>query len=491
MKTVKLSRFITFTLLALSLCAVSNPAQKAANKSTGPAAKYVATGSDWNEWRGPARDGISLEKGLPETWSIKGDNLLWKVPYGGRSAPIVMGNRVFLFNSAGGGATMQERLMAFDADTGKVAWEHKFNVYSTDVPPRRVAWSSPAGDPTTGNIYIFGAVGTVAALTYDGKLLWERSLTDEFGAWTTHGGRTVSPVIEGNLVIVSMPTDGFADLGPRRHRYYAFDKLTGECIWISTPGGRPYDTTYSTPVIATLNGQRIFVAGGGDGAVHAMKVNTGEPVWNFVMSKRGVNPTVVIKGNMAYVSHQEENVDTSEMGLLAAIDATQTGALTKSKLKWSVNNYQLGPSSPVVVGDRYYQVDAASNLFAFDLNNGQKVWEKKLGTIQKASVVYGDGKLYVGSENGRFYILKPGPTGCEVLDEEELEPGATYTETTEAGDDIIAANEQIIGSAALSRGRVYLISTKHLYCIGKKAKSPALPLQKTVTENAPAGAVAA
>ncbi|MFN0122828.1 MAG: hypothetical protein ACKV2V_20205, partial [Blastocatellia bacterium] len=42
-----------------------------------------------------------------------------------------------------------------------------------------------------------------------------------------------------------------------------------------------------------------------------------------------------------------------------------------------------------------------------------------------------------------------------------------------------------------SRGRVYLISTKHLYCIGKKAKSPALPLQKTVTENAPAGAVAA
>ena len=44
--------------------------------------------SDWTEWRGPARDGISLEKGLPSTWSPSGrmspGRLLWWLP-----APIV------------------------------------------------------------------------------------------------------------------------------------------------------------------------------------------------------------------------------------------------------------------------------------------------------------------------------------------------------------------------------------------------------------------
>src|SRR5262249_31142557 len=113
------------------------------------------SGSDWTEWRGPARDGVSQEKGLPVRWSPNGENLVWKAPYGGRSAPIVMGGRVFVFNSAGEGESMQERVMCLNADTGKVVWERRLNVYESDVPPRRIAWSSPAGDPATGNIYVF------------------------------------------------------------------------------------------------------------------------------------------------------------------------------------------------------------------------------------------------------------------------------------------------------------------------------------------------
>jgi outer membrane protein assembly factor BamB len=61
--------------------------------------------SDWAEWRGPARDGISTEKNLPVKWSPAGENLAWKAPYGGRSAPIVMGDRVYLQNTAGKGET--------------------------------------------------------------------------------------------------------------------------------------------------------------------------------------------------------------------------------------------------------------------------------------------------------------------------------------------------------------------------------------------------
>ena len=89
--------------------------------------------------------------------------------------------------------------MCFNADNGKLLWEHRFNVYLSDVPPHRVGWASPVGDPATGNVYVFGVGGTLLGLTRDGKVLWERSLGEDFGLLTTHGGRTVSPIIDGDL----------------------------------------------------------------------------------------------------------------------------------------------------------------------------------------------------------------------------------------------------------------------------------------------------
>lgn len=444
--------------------------------------------SDWADWRGPTRDGMSYEKNLPEKWSPKGENVLWKQPYGGRSAPIVMNGRVYMFNSAGEGEMMQERIISFDANTGKVLWEKRFNVYESDVPPRRIAWSSPAGDPSTGNVYVFGACNELTAISVDGKVLWTRALTDEFGAWTTHGGRTVSPIVEGNLVIVSTIIDGWGDNALRRHRYYAFDKLTGESVWISTPGGRPFDTTYSTPITTTINGMRLMIGGAGDGMVNALKVNTGEPVWSFAASKRGVNPGVVLKGTTAFISHQEENLESSEMGLLAAVDATAKGTIGKEQTKYAIRNIQLGPSTPIIDGDRLYQVDAGANLFAFDTTTGKELWKHNLGTIQKASPVFGDGKIYVGTENGKFFILKPGPTGAQVVDEDELEPVDKIDTKTAVGDDLIAANEQIIASVAISRGRVYIVSTKAIYCIGPKQAAAPLPAVPEAPEKPDAGA---
>src|SRR5215203_4573835 len=81
--------------------------------------RRVAVG-DWPESRGPLRDGTSAEKGLIEKWALNGENFLWRAPYGGRSAPVVMGNRVYLQNPAGAGDALQERVMALDADTGNV-----------------------------------------------------------------------------------------------------------------------------------------------------------------------------------------------------------------------------------------------------------------------------------------------------------------------------------------------------------------------------------
>ena len=424
---------------------------------------------DWSEWRGPARDGISAERGLPEKWSPSGDNLAWKAPYGGRSAPIVQGGRVYLQNTAERGEREQERVMCFDAATGKLLWEHRFNVYLSDVPPHRVGWASPAGDPATGNVYAMGVGGTLLAFSKDGKVLWERSLGEDFALLTTHGGRTVSPIVDGDLVIASGVTFQWGPHARGTHRWIAFDKRTGETMWVSAPGGRPYDTTYAAPVIADVTGTRLLIQGASDGFVHAIKPQTGEPVWKIEVSKRGLNTGVVLHGTDAVITHSEENLDSSEMGMIAALDAGLKGDLKMSQFKWSAYGWQGGFSSPVLEGERLYQVDNGANLGAFDVTTGKQIWVQNLGTIQKASPVLADGKLYVGTENGKFFIIKPGPTGAQILDSDQL------------GTEQLP--EAIIASVAVSGGRVYLVSDSALYCIGKKGhdtRAPAivLPPQK-------------
>jgi len=253
----------------------------------------------------------------------------------------------------------------------------------------------------------------------------------------------------------------------------AFDKRTGVPVWISSPGGRPFDTTYSPPIVADVEGTRLLMAGGGDGTVHAIKVWTGEPVWKYVISKRGVNTGVALNGTTAIVTHSEENLDTSEMGLIAAIDARAKGDIGKAQVKWSKVGFQAGFSSPIADGDRLYQVDNGANLFAFDINSGRELWKQNLGTIQKASPVLADGKIYVGSENGKFFILKPGQEKVEILDSHQLAEG-----------------EQIIASPAVANGRVYMVSTDAIYCIGTKKNATPNP-SMTVDNKAPAGATPA
>lgn len=438
----------------------------------------AARAADWPEWRGPTRDGVSAEKGLPARWSPRGENFLWTKPYGSRSAPVVVGDRLYLLSGAGKGETLQERVLCLNANTGDVIWEYKHSVFHSDVPPHRVGWSSPSVEVATGNVYVYGVGGNLIALTKDGKKLWDRSLSEEFGAITTHGGRTVSPVLEGELVIVSTLNSGWGEQARGGNRYFAFDKRSGETVWVSTPQTKHYDTNYSNPVPVTVDGQRIMIVGGSDGTIHALKVATGESVWRFEMSKRAILTSVVVKDRTAFLSHSEENIGTNEMGLLAAIDAGQKGELKPEQLKWKVMGFQAGFSSPVLDGDRLYQVDNGANIFAFDTATGKELWRHNLGTIQKASPVFADGKIYVGTENGKFFILKPGPDKVEVLDEDLL------------GTEL--APEVIVASPAVSNGKVFFASMDNLYCIGRKSAAPAAakpapsPLEKAPPDAKPA-----
>src|SRR4029450_2782412 len=127
-----------------------------------------------------------------------------------------------------------------------------FNIFQSDVPPHRVGWASPAADPETGNLYAFSVGAQVVALSKEGKLLWEHSIGEEFAAFTTHGGGAVVPSVGGGLGVGGPPLSSWGPQPTRLHRFVALDKRTGEIVWVSSPGGRPYDTAYAAPTIATI-----------------------------------------------------------------------------------------------------------------------------------------------------------------------------------------------------------------------------------------------
>ncbi|HEV2983709.1 MAG TPA: PQQ-binding-like beta-propeller repeat protein, partial [Vicinamibacterales bacterium] len=470
------------TTLMFALVAAAGLCASAQRPAPTAASRGVALG-DWPEVRGPSRDGTSKETGLVEKWTLNGQNFLWRAPYGGRSAPIVMGNRVYVQNPSGHGPSLQERVMALDADTGKVVWEYTFNIFQSDVPPHRVGWASPAADPETGNVYAFGVGALAIALNKDGKLLWERSFGEEFAAFTTHGGRTMSPIVDGDLVIVGAPVSNWGAQANRSHRMIAMDKRTGDIVWVSTPGGRPYDTAYAIPTIASINGTRLLIAGLGDGAFHAVKPQTGERVWSFVASKRSINTGAVVAGSTVLVSHGDENIESSELGLIAAIDGSQTGDIKTTK--WAIKGDQFGFSSPVVDGTRVYQIENGSRLKAFDLETGRELWRQPLGTVQKAPLVMADGKLYVGTESGKFFIVRPHADRAEILSEVELPKSLDDNAGQSVG-----IPEPVFGGAAISRGRVFFVSTGGVYAFGPRTAKTVTGLAADATPERGEGAPA-
>lgn len=433
-----------------------------------PAAAEVG-GDSWASWRGVNSDGVSADTGLPSSWSPEGENLLWKAPYGGRSAPVLVDGRVCVIRLAEPETVerWQEQIVCLDADTGDLVWEHRYNVFQTDIPHHRVGWASLAGDPETGNVFAHGVEGMVIAFDPEGDILWWRSTSEEIGRISGFGGRTVTPVLDGNLLIVSFLSAGWGSTFIPRHRFYALDKRTGETVWLSTPGKAPYDTTYTVPVVREIEGQRLLITGNGDGGIYGMQVATGLKVWEFPMSKRGINSSVVVDGARVFASHSEENVDESTaMGRLVALDASQI-ADGRPALAWSVDGFSAGYASPAIHQGILYAVDNSANLVAFDTADGTELWKENIGIAQRSSPVVGDGKLYVSDVDGKLHILKLA--GREAPEKTDLD------EFTSADGSLT----QINGSPAIAYGRVYFITNDTLYCIGSSDGKAGRPTSET------------
>src|SRR5256712_3043532 len=216
--------------------------------ATGMAASSNASpAKGWLSWRGPQQNGASLEKNLPEHLAVK--EALWVADFPGQSTPVIANGKLYIMGYLGDGADLQEGVACFDAESGKKLWQRLYNDFISDTIYQRYATSSATIDDETGDVFMQGTQGILAAFSNDGKLRWQHSLMEEFGRLTFPNSRTASPVIDGDLVIARGITANWGAQGPAGDRFYAFDKKTGQLVWASSPGDRPKDNSYSLPWI--------------------------------------------------------------------------------------------------------------------------------------------------------------------------------------------------------------------------------------------------
>ena len=448
------------------------------------ATALTAQAGDWTFWRGPTQNGTSSETGLPTEWTPEGKNLLWKLEGAGcRSTPLVLNDRVYLINRVGEGEHLQERVMAVDLETGQTAWEHRFNVFFTDIVALRLGWANPAADPATGNIYTHGAQGFLTAFDKDGKILWQRSLTEEFGRVSGYGGRSISPIVDGDLVIFSSLFSGWGAHGKAAHRFVAFDKNNGQIVWWSDPGEKPNDTNYSTPVVATVDGQRVLFGGICDGSMVCLKVATGEKIWRTPLTKTAVNVSPVYADGKVYVTHSEENLDSTQMGRVTCMDA-RTGTEI-----WHTVGMEAGYASPILKDGLLYVADNSCNLFCLDAADGRQVWKFDYGERGSGSPVLADNKIYVMDGEGYAKILEVSKTGCNLLSSVEFKrPNGSPREA--------------FGSPAVGHGKVIFSNIEQTFCISSKpaayrhddapapASAPVAPGETALVQIVPAEATA-
>ena len=435
------ARFAALALLSLTaLCLPASP----------------SFAGDWTFWRGPSMDGTSDEVGLPSAWDPKGgegSNLLWKRDdLGTRSSPVVMGGRVFFLARHNVETPQeQEKVVCLDAATGETVWETVSNIFLTDVPDTRVAWSNVTADPETGQVYALTVCGLFQCLKAEtGDVVWERSMAEEFGLLSTYGGRTNMPIVVDDLVIISGVVIGWGENAKPAHRFLGFDKRTGEVRWFESTRLLPDDTTYSSPVLTSFDGEPSLVFGAGDGGIYGFQPLTGKRQWKYDVSSRGINTTPLVDHatGMVFCGHSEENLTSTEMGALFGLSGSQADGEVSSP-KWKQEGLFVGKSAPLMVDGRLYAIDDRAKLHIVDPQTGEVLGTQRMGTMQRVSPVYADGKIYTAEANGRIYVLEPDGDDVKFLCKERLGRG-----------------EECHGSPAIADGRIFWPSTGAMYCIG-------------------------
>ena len=288
-----------------------------------------------------------------------------------------------------GTETEGEKVVCVDAATGEQLWQHRFNVYLTDVPDTRVGWSSVVGDPDDRPRLRPGRVRLLLLprRRHAARSCGTTACTKSSASITTYGGRTNVPVVFEDLVLISAVVVGWGDtpefdeLARPSHRFMAFDKATGELRWLAGTTISPPDTTYSTPT-ATVDRRR--------GAAHLRRRR--RPGVELAAAHRQAAvelPVLAARHQRLAAGRRRHGVHGPRRGEHGRHDqgraswrSTPSCAATwPARKSGSPTTSPAGKSSPVMVDGKLWVVDDGAKLHILDPETGEQIGHKKaLGT---------------------------------------------------------------------------------------------------------------
>jgi outer membrane protein assembly factor BamB len=360
--------------------------------AVGAAAAPPRVGSDWPQWRGPDRTGVSRETGLLKRWPAEGPRLLWKAGGlgGGPSTPTLARGRIFGMSYRGD----DEFVWAIDAAAGKPIWSTRIAAanYETGRQAHAGSASSPAIDGD--RLYTLGESGDLVCLQVaDGKLVWQKNLVKEFGGEVPRWGYSESPLVDGDKVIIT-PGGGEAAI-------VALNKRTGGVIWkAQVPGGN--EAHYSSVIAVDALGQRQYIQFLGGGVV-GIAAKDGKLLWRY---ESPANRTANISTPIYRDQHVFAASGYNTGGGLAKLTTNASGVTaTEVYFTRRMQNHHGGM---VLVGDHLYGFDG-SNLTCLNWKTGEVAWSDR--SVGKGSVAAADGHLYARGERGAVALVEATPKG--------------------------------------------------------------------------------
>ncbi|HZI87315.1 MAG TPA: PQQ-binding-like beta-propeller repeat protein [Pyrinomonadaceae bacterium] len=354
-------------------------------------ANMAAATSDWPQWRGPQRDGVSKESGLLKQWPKEGPKLVWQVNDlgDGYSTPSVVGERIYLMSNQG---MENEFVQARSTKDGKPIWTTRIgNVGNPNQnPPYPKARSTPTVDGKF--IYALGSDGDIACLEAGtGKIRWQKNIRKEFGGQPGEWAYAESPLVDGDVVVV---TPGGAEA-----TIVALNKKTGTLIWKSAvPDGDP--AAYASAIVVQAGGRKQYVQSLTKGYV-GVDAKTGQFLWRYKEVAKGPAQyfTPVARGE--YVYGGALGVGGGMVRLKPASDGI---AAEQVYFERGLPN---GIGGAVLVGDHIYGTEVGQNLVSADFITGKVKWQDK--SFGWASLAYADGHLYLHGINGDVALVEATP----------------------------------------------------------------------------------
>jgi outer membrane protein assembly factor BamB len=351
-----------------------------------------AAPGDWPQWRGPNRNGISPETGLLKDWPQGGPRLVWKATGigNGYSTVSAVGQRLYTTGDRGDA----NFVLAIDASNGKHVWAAKLGKSGA---PGWGGFAGPRATPTVAgdHLYAVDQWGDLVCLAVaDGKEIWRKNFTQDFGASRPEWGFSESPLVDGDHVIV---TPG----GPKG-TIVALNGSSGALVWQTKDFTDP--AHYSSINIADIAGTRQYVQLTAENLV-GVSPKEGKILWKTKRKgETAVIPDPVVYNDCVYV--------TSGYGIGCQLFKVSASGGQFAVEQVYANKLIVNHHGGVVrIGDFIYGHSDTKGWVCQDFKTGESKWaEKKLG---KGSILAADGMLYLRQEDkqGTIVLIEASPDG--------------------------------------------------------------------------------